>query len=77
MERELENAPEVVPRESDTPSEVLARAVEHHALREDSATELVDLFEEARFSPHVMTEEHREIAVRVLRLVLAELRSVA
>ena len=77
MERELENAPEVVPRESDTPSEVLARAVEHRALRADSATELVDLFEEARFSPHVMTEEHREIAVRVLRLVLAELRSVA
>ena len=77
MERELENSPEVVPRESDTPSEVLARAVEHHALRADSATELVELFEEARFSPHVMTEEHREIAVRVLRLVLAELRSIA
>ena len=77
MERELENSPEVVPRESDTPSEVLARAVEHHALRADSATELVDLFEEARFSPHVMTEAHREIAVRVLRLVLAELRTVA
>ena len=66
MERELENSPEVVPRESDTPSEVLARAVEHHALRADSATELVELFEEARFSPHVMTEEHRETAVRVL-----------
>jgi uncharacterized protein DUF4129 len=77
MERELENSPEAVPRESDTPSEVLARAVEHHALRADSATELVDLFEEARFSPHVMTEDHRETAVRVLSLVLAELRSVA
>jgi hypothetical protein len=77
MERELENSPEVIPRESDTPSEVLARAVEHGALRADSATELVDLFEEARFSPHVMTEEHRETAVRVLRLVLDELRSVA
>ena len=77
MERELENSPDVVPRESDTPSEVLARAVEHHALRADSATELVDLFEEARFSPHVMSEEHRETAVRILRLVLAELRSVA
>jgi Domain of unknown function (DUF4129) len=77
MERELENSPEVVPRESDTPSEVLARAVEHHALHADSATELVELFEEARFSPHVMTEEHRQVAVRVLRLVLAELRSVA
>ena len=77
MERELENSPDVVPRESDTPSEVLARAVEHHALGADSATELVELFEEARFSPHVMTEEHRETAVRILRLVLAELRSVA
>jgi hypothetical protein len=77
MERELENSPDVVPRESDTPTEVLARAVEHHALRADSATELVELFEEARFSPHVMTEDHREAAIRVLRLVLAELRSVA
>jgi hypothetical protein len=77
MERELENSPEIIPLESDTPSEVLARAVERHALGEDTATELVDLFEEARFSPHVMTEQHRETAVRVLRLVLAELRSVA
>jgi spore germination protein GerM len=76
MERELENSPEVIPRESDTPSEVLARAVEHHALGADTATGLVDLFEEARFSSHVMTEEHRETAVRVLTLVLAELRSV-
>lgn len=77
MEHELENSPEVVPRESDTPSEVLARAVEHRALRAESATQLVELFEEARFSPHVMTEAHRETAVRVLRLVLAELRSLA
>jgi hypothetical protein len=77
MERELENSPEIIPQESDTPSEVLARAVEHHALGADTATELVDLFEEARFSPHVMTEQHRETAVRVLRLVLTELRSVA
>lgn len=77
MERELENSPDIVPRESDTPSEVLARAVEYGALRADSATELVELFEEARFSPHVMTEEHRGTAIRVLRLVLDELRSVA
>jgi len=77
MERELENSPDVVPRESDTPTEVLARAVEHRVLRADNATELVELFEEARFSPHVMTEVHRESAVRVLSLVLAELRSVA
>src|SRR6185436_11232142 len=70
MERELENAPGAVPRDSDTPTEVLARAVEHHALHADSATELVDLFEEARFSPHLMNEGHRETAMRVLETVL-------
>jgi hypothetical protein len=75
MEDALANAPRVVPQDSDTPSEVLARAVEHHALHAGSANELVDLFAEARFSPHVMNEEHREIAVRALQLVLAELRS--
>jgi hypothetical protein len=54
---------------------VLARAVEHHALATDSATQLVELFEEARFSPHVMNEGHRDVALQVLRLVLTELRS--
>jgi len=54
---------------------VLARAVERHVLRADSAIELVDLFEEARFSPHVMDEDHREVAVRVLQLVLDELQA--
>jgi hypothetical protein len=53
----------------------LARAVEHHALHVDNAAKLVNLFEEARFSPHVMNEAHRESALRVLQLVLAELRS--
>jgi Domain of unknown function (DUF4129) len=77
MERELENVPGAVPQECDTASEVLARAVEHHALHAESATQLVDLFAEARFSPHVMNEGHREIAVRAIQLVLTELRSVA
>jgi hypothetical protein len=75
MERELAHVPAAVPQEFDTPTEVLARAVEHHALHIDNATELVNLFEEARFSPHVMSEAHRETALRVLQLVLAELRS--
>lgn len=75
MERELANVPGAVPQEFDTPTEVLARAVEHHALHADNAIELVNLFEEARFSPHVMNEEHRAVAVNVLGLVLAELRS--
>jgi len=73
MERELTRVPGAVPQDFDTPSEVLARAVDHRALRADSATELVELFEEARFSPHVMTEAHRDAAVRVLQRVLAEL----
>ncbi|OBK14333.1 DUF4129 domain-containing protein [Mycobacterium asiaticum] len=73
MERELANVPGAVPQEADTPTEVLARAVAHHALRADTAIELVNLFEEARFSPHVMNEGHRETAVRVLELVLDEI----
>jgi hypothetical protein len=76
MERELAHVPEAIPQDFDTPTEVLARAVEHHALHADNAAQLVNLFEEARFSPHVMNEGHREVAVHVLRLVLAELRSV-
>lgn len=77
MERELTRVPGAAPLDCDTPTEVLARAVHRHALRADSATQLVELFEEARFSPHVMNEGHRDAAVRVLRLVLTELRSMA
>jgi hypothetical protein len=73
MERELRRVPGAVPQDCDTPTEVLARAVDSGALRADSAIELVELFEEARFSPHVMTEEHRDAAVQVLNQVLAEL----
>lgn len=75
MERELAHVPGAVPQEFDTPTEVLARAVEHHALHADNAVQLVNLFAEARFSPHVMNEGHRDMAVRVLRLVLDELGS--
>ena len=77
MEGELTHVPGAVPLDCDTPSEVLARAVDHHALHAGSATQLVELFEEARFSPHVMNEGHRDIAVAALRLVLADLRSMA
>jgi hypothetical protein len=76
MERELAHVPGAVPQDFDTPTEVLARAVENHALHIDNASELVNLFEEARFSPHVMSEAHRMSALRVLQLVLAELRSL-
>lgn len=75
MERQLSLLPDAAPREFDTATEVLARAVDHHALAPNSATQLVDLFEEARFSPHVMNEGHRDAAVAVLTQVLDELRS--
>jgi hypothetical protein len=74
MEGELSHVPGAVPEDFDTASEVLDRAVAHHALGPGSATQLVDLFDEARFSSHVMTEAHRDAAVQVLQRVLAELR---
>lgn len=77
MERELEHIPGSIPQDFDTATEVLARAVEHHALHADNAIQLVNLFAEARFSRHVMNEQHREVAVQVLQLVLAELSPAA
>ncbi len=73
MEHELTRVPGAAPQDFDTPTEVLARAVGRGALRAERATRLVELFEEARFSPHVMTEAHRDVAVQVLRDVLDEL----
>jgi hypothetical protein len=69
MERGLAEAPDAAPLVSDTPSEVLARALEQGALHSDAAAHLVGLFSEARFSPHRMTEQHRESAVEWLRVV--------
>lgn len=77
MEQELEKSPGTVPQASDTPSEVLARAVARRAVHAGSATQLVDLFEEARFSPHVMTEEHRAEAVHALQVVQRALQDVS
>lgn len=75
MERELALVPGAAPQDFDTASEVLARAVDQRVLGPGSAIQLVDLFDEARFSPHVMNEGHRETAVEVLQQVLAELPS--
>jgi hypothetical protein len=75
MEHELAHVPGAAPQDFDTPTEVLARAVEHRALHADNAARLVALFTEARFSAHVMSEQHRRTAVDVLALILAELRS--
>lgn len=75
MEQALAGAPDAAPQASDTPSEVLARAVGNRALSPTNASELVALFTEARFSTHLMTEQHRQAAERALRSVLDELRS--
>ncbi|MCW1959698.1 MAG: DUF4129 domain-containing protein [Mycobacterium sp.] len=77
MERALADAPGAVPQASDTPSEVLARAVGNRTISTRSAAALVDLFAEARFSRHTMTEEHREQAQQALRSVLDEVRASA
>jgi disulfide bond formation protein DsbB len=75
MEQALAEAPGAVPQASDTPSEVLARAVGNRTISTASAAALVDLFAEARFSRHTMTEDHRDEAEQALRAVLTELRS--
>lgn len=77
MEQALSDAPDAAPQVSDTPTEVLARAVEHDVLHSGAAAELVGLFTEARFSPHRMTEVHRDSAIRLLQLVSADLRTSA
>ncbi|ALR11460.1 hypothetical protein MYCSP_08295 [Mycobacteroides saopaulense] len=75
MEQGLTAAPEAAPLESDTPSEVLQRAVHIGALHSHAGTQLVSLFSEARFSPHRMTQADRESAAQWLRVVLDDLRS--
>ncbi len=77
MERELAQTPRSAPRDFDTATEVLARAVANQSLSPQNATQLVNLFAEARFSPHVMNEQHRENAVSALHLVLTELSAQA
>ncbi len=75
MEAGLAAAPGSEPQESDTPTEVLERAVAHGAVHGAGARGLVGLFTEARFSPHVMGETHRDAAIRSLQQVLDELRA--
>ena len=75
MEQALSSTVGAVPLESDTPSEVLARAVGNRVLRTASAAPLVQVFAEARFSTHTMTEDHRQSAEQALRAVLDDVRS--
>lgn len=72
-ERALGEAPGAVPQPADTASEVLRRAADAGIVRQEDGGRLVDLFTEARFSPHPMTEGHRADAAAALRLILADL----
>ncbi|MBP2191818.1 DUF4129 domain-containing protein [Nocardia goodfellowii] len=73
MEREFAGLPAVAPVASDTPSEVLGRAVRGGVVSRTVATRLVTLFAVARFSGHVMGERDRIEAAAILRAVLEEL----
>jgi hypothetical protein len=73
MEDALAGHPEVAPRPADSPSEVVSRASASGVLRTPAAWRLVELFDEARFSPHTMTPHDRAEAESLLRAVLAEL----
>ncbi|MBH0781568.1 DUF4129 domain-containing protein [Nocardia bovistercoris] len=76
MEQEFSALPALSPRASDTPSEVLARAVGIGIVGGDTAARLVALFAEARFSTHPMTEAHRAAAGNLLDAVLDGLEPV-
>lgn len=57
-------------QESDTPAEFVARTLAAYALDEAAGQRLAELYREARFSQHPLTESHRDEARRCLeRLV--------
>lgn len=58
---------------SDTPTELLDRAVSAGLVAEGPATALTGLFREARFSRHPMGEEHRRAAEQALLHVRGDL----
>jgi hypothetical protein len=73
MERELARAG-TVRRASDTPTDLLERAVRDGRLSPGPARTLTDLFREARFSHHPMPPGRRDEAARALARVSDDLR---
>jgi hypothetical protein len=63
-------------RASDTPTELLTRAVGSGLVSEGPAATLTELFREARFSRHPMGERHRRAAEDALHAVRVELAGV-
>ena len=66
-------APGAATRPSDTPTELLTRAVRSGLVSPGPATTLTELFREARFSRHPMGPEQRRAAEGALALVRSEL----
>jgi hypothetical protein len=61
---------------SDTPTEFLARVLQHRSVSAESASMLTTLFEQAKFSPHRVDEQMREEALVALERVRDELALV-
>ena len=58
---------------ADTPLEYLSHILAAHRVSEPAAARLTDLFEQAKFSDHVIDEDIRREAVAALEAVRAEL----
>jgi hypothetical protein len=63
-------------READTPEELLERVLRAHRAADASLTELTELFERARFSPHRIDDAMRRAALRALRDVRDQIVAV-
>lgn len=61
-------------RPSETSAELTARVLRHWSVDADVIADLADLYREARFSRHEMTEPSRTAAVEALRRLHADLR---
>lgn len=61
------------PRDAETPTEFVHRALARYPVDEQAIGRLADLYREARFSEHDLTEEHRREAVACLRRLREQL----
>lgn len=64
------------PHDWETPAEFVRRALTTYAVDEQDIGRLADLYREARFSEHPITEAHRDEAIDCLRRLRAQLTRV-
>jgi len=60
-------------RDAETPTEFIRRALTTYRVDEDAISRLADLYREARFSEHELTERRRDEAASCLRQLRAQL----